>query len=318
MPPVHARTRLYRHSAFTGHDTTPHPEQPARMLAIGAELTRRGLNHQAVPHSWSPATDEHILRVHDRNLLNRLEILTHTGGGQIDPDTLVLPDSLPTARLAAGAGIDAVESVMAGQVDSAFILVRPPGHHATRNQSMGFCLLNTVAIAAAHARATGFQRVAIIDWDVHHGNGTQDIFYDRSDVLFCSIHQYGAFYPGSGSASERGTGEGRGYTLNLPLAAGDGDDAIMAALAGPVASAVRAFQPDILLLSAGYDAHRDDPLGGLRVTDAGFQALSKTTRMLADELTAGRLIAVLEGGYHPSALARCVVDTIDIMQAPSI
>lgn len=312
------KVRIYRHSAFVGHDTTPHPENPSRSIAIDAELQRRRLLGNRPTPQWSPATDEQILHVHDKRLLQRLEDITGSGGGEIDADTLIFPDSLQAARMAAGAGVHAVDSVRSGEIRNAFVLGRPPGHHATRTQSMGFCLLNTIAITAAHARAVGFQRVAIIDWDVHHGNGTQDIFYDQGDVLFCSIHQYGNIFPGSGASNERGVGDGTGTTLNVPLKAGDSGGAIVGAMTRHVIPAVRAFRPDLILLSAGYDAHREDPLGGLRASDTDFQELSTLTRDLAYETTGGCLIAVLEGGYQPLALGRCVADTIEILDASSI
>lgn len=312
-------TLLYRHPAFAGHDTSPHPENPARIFALDAELTRRGLLHERLVPRWDPATDEQILRVHDASLLASLMRLEERGGGSVDPDTLVFPDSLHVARLAAGAGVHAVESVASGRAMTAAVLGRPPGHHATRTRALGFCLLNTIAIAAAHARHMGFERVAIIDWDVHHGNGTQDIFYTRADVLFCSSHRYGwPFFPGTGDADERGSGEGTGFTLNVPLRQGGGDQEITAALEQQIAPAVRRFNPDILLLSAGFDAHQEDPLGGMRVTDAGFRTVSARTRALADDVADGRLVAVLEGGYHPAASARCVADLIEILDASSI
>ena len=307
-------TLLYRHPAFAGHDTGHHPEHPRRIRAIEAELARRNLLAGRAEPSWTPATDEQITRVHDPALLEGLEELTTAGGGWIDPDTIVRPDSLAAARLAAGAGVAAVDAVRAGEATTALVLGRPPGHHATPTRAMGFCLLNTVAIAAAHARAIGFERVAIVDWDVHHGNGTQDVFYDRADVLFCSTHRYDRmFFPGTGSAAERGRGAGEGCTLNVPLRAGDGDADVLAALRERIIPAVEAFRPDLVLLSAGYDAHEDDPLGGLNVTDAGFRALAELTKDLAERVAGGRLVAVLEGGYDPAALARGVADTLAIL-----
>lgn len=314
MPISTPPTLLYRDLAFTGHDTTPHPENPSRVRAIDAALRDRGLLANRDSPSWTPATDEQILRAHDAAMLDDLERITAAGGGAIDRDTLIFDDSLHAARLAAGAGIHAVESIRAGEARTAFVIGRPPGHHATRDRAMGFCLLNTIAIAALHARAVGYRRVAIIDWDVHHGNGTQDIFYGNGDVLFCSSHRYGwPFFPGTGAPDERGEGPGAGFTINVPLDAGDGDQQIVAALIDHIVPAVRHFEPDLILLSAGYDAHIEDPLGGLRVTDDGFRQLSRITRDLVIEVTDGRLIATLEGGYHPVASARCVADTISIL-----
>lgn len=312
-------TQIYHHPAFAGHDTTPHPENPSRVIAIQAELQRRRLLDDRPAPVWETATDEQILRVHDASLLSSLEQMVASGGGAIDPDTIVFPDSLHVSRLAAGAGVHAVDAIASEEASTAVVLGRPPGHHATRDRSMGFCLLNTIAITAAHALATGFERIALIDWDVHHGNGTQDIFYDRSDVLFCSSHQYGrGFFPGTGSASERGRAAGMGYTLNIPLTMGDGDSAVRAAMEQRILPVVRSYQPNLILVSAGFDAHFADPLGGLLVTDDGFRSLSVHVRDLARELTGGRLIAVLEGGYHPVASAHCVADMIEILDTPSL
>lgn len=318
MPPDAPRTRLYRHSVFIGHDTTPHPENPSRIVEIDAELTRRGLLEDRSDPVWEPASDEVILRVHDASILATLERLTARGGGQVDPDTIVLADSFNATRHAAGAAIDAIDSVLADEITRAFILGRPPGHHATSSQMMGFCLLNTVAIAAGHAKAMGVDQIAIIDWDVHHGNGTQDIFYDRDDVLYCSIHQYGDIFPGTGAATERGTGRGTGYTLNVPLRSRSAGSRMVEAMREAVSQAVREFRPELILVSAGYDAHTKDPLGGIDATDDDFRQLMTLSRQLADDLCEGKLVAVLEGGYAPSALARCVADSIEILDATTL
>lgn len=319
MPPVRS-TLVYRHAAFEGHDTGPwHPEHPSRVVALDNILHERGLLSGRRLPSWEPATDEQILRVHDPALLNELTAITVAGGGAIDADTVVLPDSLAAARLAAGAAIAGVDAILAGEARTAFVLGRPPGHHATRDAAMGFCLLNTIAIAAAHARASGVGHIAILDWDVHHGNGTQDIFLDRPDVLFCSSHRYdGWFFPGTGSAAETGVGAGQGFTVNAPLSPGDGDGEILAAWDRRILPAVERFQPELILVSAGYDAHRDDPLGGLRVTDEGFRTLAERVVGIAAHHAGGRVIAVLEGGYDPVASARCVADTLEILDRSSI
>lgn len=305
-------TLLYRHDAFAGHDTGAwHPENPVRVVAIDNALRERGLLDDRPSPSWEPASDEPILRVHTPELLAELQAITDAGGGAIDADTVVLPDSLLAARLAAGAATSAVDAIADGEARTALVVGRPPGHHATRDTAMGFCLLNTVAIAAAHARERGFARVAVLDWDVHHGNGTQDIFEDRDDVLFCSSHRYdGWYFPGTGSAAERGRGAGTGLTVNAPLSAGDGDEALLHAWDRHILPAVERFGPDLILVSAGYDAHREDPLGGLRVTDDGFRAVAKRVLDLARRHAGGRLVAVLEGGYDPVASARCVADLL--------
>lgn len=317
-PEVPAQSTLvFRHAAFIGHDTgSYHPENPSRIIAIDQELQRRNLlNHRTEP-SWEPATDEQILRAHAPDLLERLTRLTSHGGGEIDPDTVVRPDSLATARLAAGAAVGAVDAIAAGSTSTAFVLGRPPGHHATRHRAMGFCLLNTIAIGAAHALASGFDRIAIVDWDVHHGNGTQDIFVEHDNVLFASAHRYdGWYFPATGAAAERGTGRGTGYTLNVPLAVGDGDEEIVRAFNDLILPAVAEFRPDLVMISAGYDAHREDLLGGLTVTDEGFQVLASRVCEVARSYAGGRVIAVLEGGYHPFASARCVADTLTALDA---
>jgi acetoin utilization deacetylase AcuC-like enzyme len=312
-------TLLYRHDAFTGHDAGAwHPENPERVVAIDNVLRERGLLDGRAARAWVPVTDEQVLRVHSAELLAVLQAITDAGGGAIDADTVVLADSLGVARLAAGAAVDAVDAIADEEARTAMVLGRPPGHHATRDTAMGFCLLNTVAIAAAHARARGLGRVAILDWDVHHGNGTQDIFEERDDVLFCSSHRYdGWFFPGSGSSAERGRGEGTGFTVNAPLSPGDGDDALLQVWDRHILPAVDRFGPELILVSAGYDAHREDPLGGLRVTDDGFRAVAERVMDAARRHAGGRVVAVLEGGYHPVASARCVADTLAVLDGES-
>lgn len=312
-------TLVYRNEAFSGHDTGPyHPENPSRIAAINDELRRRGLLEGRPDVSWELATDEQILRVHSPDLLRRLDRLTAHGGGEIDPDTVVRADSLHAARMSAGAAVAAIDAIAAGEAYTAFVLGRPPGHHVTRKRAMGFCLLNTIAIGAAHAIASGFERVAIVDWDVHHGNGTQDIFVADDNVLFCSSHRYdGWFFPGTGAESERGEGPGFGCTVNVPLGTGDGDEDILQAFEDVILPAVVGFNPDLLMISAGYDAHREDPLGGLNVTEEGFQALAERVCDVARAHAHGRVIAVLEGGYHPAASARCVADTLSVLDTLS-
>jgi acetoin utilization deacetylase AcuC-like enzyme len=308
-------TVLFRSDAFTRHDTGTHPENPRRMLAIERELIRRGLlvDRPVVPFAMAALAE--IARVHDPGMLAALESIAGQGGGWIDSDTVVRPESVDVVRLAAGAGIAAVDTVLANQALRGFVLARPPGHHATPSRPMGFCLLNTIAIAAAHALAAGTAKVAILDWDVHHGNGTQEIFYDNGDVLFCSLHQ-SSFYPGSGSRHETGHGAGAGTTLNIPLRAGSGDAEYRAHLESTIAPAIMDFKPDLLLISAGYDAHADDPLGGMKVTDEGFRQMATFAVGLAETVCEGRVIAVLEGGYDPQALARCVADAIEVFDGP--
>jgi acetoin utilization deacetylase AcuC-like enzyme len=252
-----------------------------------------------------------LKEVHSPRYIYALEEAAKSGGGYWDLDTVISPGSYEAAVLGAGAATAAVDSVMQG-ARSAFALVRPPGHHALRNSAMGFCLLNNAAVAAQHAvRDRGLERVMIVDWDVHHGNGTQDYFYDRNDVLFFSSHRY-PFYPGTGALHETGHGAGRGYTVNVPLPAGVGDAGYRRVFEGVVVPLARRYRPQLILISAGYDAHLADPLGGMGVTTAGFSEMARTVRALADEIDEckGRVAAILEGGYNVEALAQSVVVTI--------
>ncbi len=305
-------TALLRSTSFTGHDTGPHPENPRRIPAIDAELTRQDLLRGRPEVPFESATDEAISRVHDPAYLAALERAAAAGGGQLDADTVVRSDSVAVARLAAGAGVAAVEAVLNDSVRRAFVLARPPGHHATPAGGMGFCLFNTVSIAAAHALALGLERVAIIDWDVHHGNGTQDAFFDDPRVFFCSLHQW-PWYPGTGSAAERGIGRGEGYTVNVPLPAGSDDLVYTAALEEQIVPRLDAFRPELVLISAGFDAHGADPLGLMRVTENGFAALATACLSLAETHANGRLVAVLEGGYDPGALGRSVATVVSTL-----
>ena len=294
------RTGLCTDRRFRAHSApAEHPERPARLDAIDAALEERGLSARCVRIEARPATRTELLRVHDRGFLDRLERQLGDGkSGWLDPDTYFSPGSQEAALLAAGATVDLALAVAAGALDDGIAFVRPPGHHATVDRAMGFCLLNNVAVAAAALRERG-ARVAIVDFDVHHGNGTEAIFWDNPEVLYVSTHQF-PFYPGSGRARDRGGPAARGATVNVPLPAGAGDGAYLAAFDEIVLPAVRRFHPDVVLLSAGFDAHADDPLATMRVSDAGFAHLTK--RLL--EAAEGHLAAVLEGGYELAALGR--------------
>ena len=298
-------TVLFRSPAFLGHDTGPHPENAGRIAAIEAELTRADLRRDRSEIPFGPASREQLERVHDPAYLNAIEQAAASGGGWIDGDTVVRPDSVAVAALAAGAATAAVDAVLDGAARRAFVLARPPGHHATPGRGMGFCLLNSIAVAASHAVAHGLDRVLILDWDVHHGNGTQDAFYETERVFFCSIHQ-SPLYPGTGAATERGSGAGAGFTLNIPMRPGLGDEDYETVFAETVIPAARAFRPELVLISAGFDAHRDDPLAGMRLTEAGFVSMTKAALAVAAASAGGRLVAILEGGYDPGALGRGV------------
>jgi acetoin utilization deacetylase AcuC-like enzyme len=289
-------------SRFVDHVTPAgHPERPERaevLQAVATQFKEQG-GEVVEPRL---ATDEDLLRVHTQEHVDAI-VATRGQATMIDEDTYTSPDSDEIARLAAGAVLTGVDRVLDGTSGSrALVLVRPPGHHAEADRAMGFCLYSNIAVGAAYARSRGCERVAIVDYDVHHGNGTQWIFYEDPTVLFVSSHQY-PFYPGTGAPSEKGRGAGLGFTLNVPLDAGAKDEVVERKYAEQVIPAVRAFKPDLLMVSAGFDAHEMDPLGQLRMTTEGFGRLTKMLVGLADEVCDGRAVLVTEGGYDLEALA---------------
>jgi acetoin utilization deacetylase AcuC-like enzyme len=297
-------------SRFADHLTPPgHPERPERadVMETVAARWRDGGGAVIEPRA---AVDADLRRVHTADYLASLAAVRGRAV-MLDPDTYTSPESDEVARLAAGAVLTAVDLALDGASPSrALAMVRPPGHHAEADRAMGFCLYNNIAIGAAHARARGLARVAIVDYDVHHGNGTQRMFYEDPSVLFISSHQF-PYYPGTGDAGETGRGAGQGYTLNLPLAAGAGDAQVLALYANQAFPALRGFEPDLILVSAGFDAHERDPLGGLRMTTGGFRELTARLVAAADQLCAGRIVFVTEGGYDTFALAECLQAVID-------
>lgn len=296
------RVGLCLDPVFGGHDAgAGHPERPERLEAVRRGLRDGVLEKDLVPLAPRAATPEELLRVHTAAHVDRIAA---SAGRHVrfDPDTAAGPRSHAAALAAAGAVVDAVERVLDGSLDRAFCAVRPPGHHATPDRAMGFCLLNNVAIGAAAALARGLKRVAVIDFDVHHGNGTQAAFWRDPRVLFVSSHQF-PYYPGTGALDEVGEGDGRGFTVNLPMPAGLGDAEYRRAYREIVEPIGRAFDPELVLVSAGFDAHRDDPLGGMAVTPAGFAELMDVCLAVASGAARGRLVAVLEGGYDLDAIA---------------
>ncbi|HEV2528027.1 MAG TPA: histone deacetylase [Thermomicrobiales bacterium] len=310
------QTALLWSDRYLDHETGNHPEHRGRLQAIGRALRQADQLAGRPEIPFVPASTAAITRVHDARYVDALERFARDGGGMIDGDTIVSPASWDVATLGAGAAIALVDAALDGGANRGFSLSRPPGHHATPSRGMGFCLLNNVAIAAAHALARDVPRVAIVDWDVHHGNGTQDTFYEDDRVFFCSIHQW-PLYPMSGRAEERGRGDGYGTTLNLPQPPGRTDDDYLALFDRRVAPAVRGFDPDLILLSAGFDAHGADPLGGMDLTAAGFGELARRLALVADDHCDGRLVAVLEGGYDPPATAASVVATLAALDGES-
>lgn len=309
-------TLLLCDDSMLAHDQGPqHPESPARLRAIVERLRARpvaGTRWQAP----RPATRAEALRVHSPAYVELVEQVRGTWA-RLDEDVTLSAGSVDASYLAAGAVIEAVEAVVGGAASNAFALVRPPGHHAEVGQAMGFCVLANVAIAAEHARQQlGVRRVLVIDWDVHHGNGTQHIFAGRDDVLVFNTHQ-SPHYPGTGAVHEQGVGAGLGYTVNAPLPAGLGDGdyaAVFARLLRPVAAS---FRPDLVLVSAGFDAHRDDPLGDMQVSAEGFAGLCAVAREIAEDTAGGRLVLALEGGYDLAGLADSVHGCVEVLAGAS-
>ena len=281
-----------------------HPERPARIAALiemAENLKRPALRHSA-PRE---ASIEELALCHSQEYVAAVERTAARERTDFDPDTHASAETWGTARLAAGGVLTAVEAVLDGETDNAFAIVRPPGHHALSGRAMGFCFFNNVAIAASWlVKIRGIRRVLIFDWDVHHGNGTQEVFYDSPEVLYMSTHQY-PFYPGTGWLDEIGSGAGAGFTVNAPMPATFGDNEYLRAFDELLLPIAYQFKPEFVLISAGFDAHFRDPLGGMRITDDGFLAMTRRLQRLADECCKGKMVAALEGGYDLRALAEC-------------
>lgn len=303
-------TALIYHDRFLEHDTRAgHPERPDRLRALMKGLDDAGLLETLVRPDFAPAERAYLERLHQPEYIQRC--FDHCRGDApfIDtPDSAICPASAEIAQLAAGGVLEATRQVMDGRVDNAFCAVRPPGHHAEARLSMGFCLFANVALAADYlTRELGLERAAVLDFDVHHGNGTQHLLEERSDILVISLHEDPAVqYPGTGYAHETGTGEGEGFTLNIPLASGSGDDVYQHAFEAQVLPGLNDFRPQCLLISAGFDAAVEDPLGGMNVTTDGFAWMSRRLVEIAREHCGGRLVSVLEGGYDLDALSKGV------------
>ena len=283
-----------------------HPERPERLSAVLRHLDRTGLRSKLPSGFVRPATDEELLRVHTPGHLDRLRRFDADGGGHVEIDTWMSTGSELAARLAAGSAVEAVSAVLEARADRAFCVVRPPGHHARPDGPMGFCLYGTAAVAAAEAKARlQGGRVLIVDYDVHHGNGTQEAFESDPAVAFYSLHRY-PFYPGSGARDETGTGPGLGWTRNRPIAYGTSRREILDAFRSDVEEFADRARPELVILSAGFDAHAEDPIGDLGLETEDFEAMTRTVLEIAESHASGRVVAILEGGYNTSRLAGCV------------
>lgn len=298
-------TALYRSERFLRHRTGNHPERPQRLIAIEERLARSGLLEKCRLAKWEPASLSAVGLCHTREHAADLCERSACGGGAYDADTILCEESYDVALYAAGAACDAVERVLLGNETNALCLVRPPGHHALPDRAMGFCLFNNVAVAARRALELGVDRALIVDFDVHHGNGTQDLFYEDPRVAFLSIHRY-PFWPGTGAASETGAGDGLGTTVNLPMAPDVTPREYLQTLAAGIEHLANKVRPEIVLVSAGFDAHRHDPIGSLGLDAEDFACITTLLVETARSYCDGRLVSLLEGGYHAAALAECV------------
>jgi acetoin utilization deacetylase AcuC-like enzyme len=301
-------TLLYTDPLFLKHETGNHPETPDRLRAVTARLMKAGLDKMCGAGEYKPLTEEVVRTVHDAKVVQAAKQVAEHGGGRLDADTVVCKDSFAVALAAAGACASAVDAVVKGADRNALCLVRPPGHHATPTRSMGFCLFNNIALAARHAlKAHGLTKVLIVDFDVHHGNGTQDIFYEDPEVYFFSIHRYGmGFYPGTGAKDETGRGKGLGYTFNEPVRFGTSREEYRDRYRRALEKAGDKMKPELVLVSAGFDAHARDPIGSLGLEVEDFTALTKLVLDVAKTHARGRLVSCLEGGYNLDVLAESV------------
>ena len=299
-------TLIYRDERFLLHQTGAHPECPQRLKLIHTKLDQSKMMDRCVVQTAVSASDDDLLRVHSIGHLQQIREFAQAGGGRIEADTVMSPESADVAILAAGAAVDAVTQIVNGRHANALCLVRPPGHHALPDGPMGFCLLGNAAVAArAAVQRLGLNRVLVVDWDVHHGNGTQDVFYEDEQVGFFSAHRF-PFYPGTGRKSETGHGAGLGTKFNLPLKFGISRQDYLSAFENMLTRAADATKPELIIVSAGFDAHADDPVGSLGLETEDFQKLTELVLQVADTHCGGRLVSLLEGGYNVDRLADCV------------
>ena len=307
------KTGYIFHAQYLKHDTKSHPENSGRLKAIQEKIESSKIySHLHFPEPRR-ATDDELAANHDMGHIDDVRNSCRNGVQNLDGDTVICPDSWDAATLSAGAGLTAIDQIITGQLDNAFTAVRPPGHHAEKDRAMGFCLFNNVAIAARYAiKKHKLNRVCIFDWDVHHGNGTQHSFYSNPSVHYSSIHQY-PFYPGTGDKDETGTGDGLGTTLNFPLNAFAGDSIYLDIVENKLIPAIQAFKPELIIISAGFDAHEDDPLAQMRVSSDCYGQMTAMILKVAEEICGGRLLSMLEGGYNYKALADSVFKHINVL-----
>ncbi|MBI4417306.1 MAG: histone deacetylase [Ignavibacteriales bacterium] len=305
---------FFYHPHYLKHLTGPgHPERPERLSYLVQHLLKRPVWNSLVHLQPQHARTEHVMLAHPEQYITEVARACSSGITMLDQDTRICRDSYDVALLAVGAVVEAVEQVVKGKLTSAFCAVRPPGHHAETARAMGFCLFNNAAIAAKYARKSlGVNRVAIVDWDVHHGNGTQEIFYQDPTVLYISLHQY-PFYPGTGSETETGNSDGKGLTLNCPMKAGSGEEEYLQAFNTKILPTIGNFKPELLIISAGFDAHRNDPLAGINLTEETFGTMTSLLKDVAEKHTGGKIVSVLEGGYDLNATAKSVEIHLDRM-----
>jgi acetoin utilization deacetylase AcuC-like enzyme len=310
---------LYSDPVFLHHETGNHPECAARIRLIEPRLRQAGLLQQCTRPPWKPVTRSRLSQIHAPRYIDEIWAIAKSGGGDLDADTVLSPASFDVALSAAGAVCDATERVVQGEDRRALCLVRPPGHHAISTHAMGFCIFNNIAIAArAAVDSLGLDRVLIVDWDCHHGNGTQAAFWADPRVGFFSIHRW-PFYPGTGAEDETGTGDGLGTTLNVPVAFGVSRQTYLAMFAGALEKMVAKMRPQLIFVSAGFDAHSLDPVGGLGLESEDFRPLTRRVIEAADAYAGGKVVSVLEGGYHPEAVAASVeVHLEELMRAPAL
>jgi len=311
------RTGLVSDPIFLKHDTGGHPENAGRLVAVSGLLEEQGLLGRVARRGTRPATEQEISAIHTVDYMRQVEEAALSGQQYLStPDCVLSTPTYEVALHAAGAVVDAVTDVAEGRLDNAFVASRPPGHHAEQQQAMGFCYFNNVAVAAAHLTGNmGYERVLIFDFDVHHGNGTQHSFEHRKDVFFASIHQHPmTLFPGTGFMEERGKGEGLGYTLNVPMPPKATDSDYITIFTEYLLPAFREYNPQFILLSAGFDAHQDDPLANMNLTQHGFDTMLEGIKRLALECCGGKLVSVLEGGYDYRRLSECVVSHINLLQ----